>query len=159
MTAIAKVLKSNGSDGGLIIGFRGVEPEDIDLKRPVFIDFDGLPVPFYFESFTPKGSSKALVRLTGIRTLKDAEELAGREICAEDGPFEEEEDDLNGWTILDARGERVGVITGDEPIPGNPCVYVDTGEKEVLVPLSEDLILAVDEDNEIIRMDLPEGLL
>ena len=77
MLPIAQVLKSNGSDGELLISFRGFDPEDIDLQEPVFIEFDGLPVPFFFESFTPRGINRALVRLTGIRNLKDAEEIAG----------------------------------------------------------------------------------
>lgn len=157
MTPIAKVLKSYGSEGEVLIGFRALLPEDIDQEEPVFVEFDGIPVPFFFESFTQRGTSKAIVRLTGMHSLKDAEEMVGREILA-DIEYEEEED-LTGWTVLNASSEEVGVITGAEPIPGNPCVYVNTGTKEVLVPLSDELILAVDEDNKILRMDIPEGLL
>jgi hypothetical protein len=46
---IAQVLKSNGTDGELVLGFREIAPEDINLNEPVFIVFDGLPVPFYIE--------------------------------------------------------------------------------------------------------------
>ena len=42
---IAQVLKSNGSDGELLMGFREIGPEDLDISEPVFIHFDGLPVP------------------------------------------------------------------------------------------------------------------
>ena len=52
MIAVAQVLKSNGTDGELLLGFNGFGPEDIDLMEPVFIEFDGLPVPFFIESFT-----------------------------------------------------------------------------------------------------------
>ncbi len=63
---IAQVLKSNGTEGEIILGFRDFGPEDIDLLEPVFIYFDGLPVPFFIESFSKKGNSKAVVRLTGV---------------------------------------------------------------------------------------------
>ena len=56
MLRVAQVLKSNGTDGELLISFLDIAPEDIDLQEPVFIEFDGLPVPFYFESFTPRGT-------------------------------------------------------------------------------------------------------
>ena len=46
MLQIAKILKSNGTDGGLLIGVRDIEVGQIDLQGPVFIEFDGLPVPF-----------------------------------------------------------------------------------------------------------------
>ena len=34
---IAQVLKSNGTDGELVMGFREMGPEEIDLNEPVFI--------------------------------------------------------------------------------------------------------------------------
>ena len=159
MQKIAQVLKSNGREGELLVGFVGIAPEDIDLEEPVFIEFDGLPVPFYFESFTPRGNTRALVRLTGVRNLTDAEELVGRDVCAEDDLYEDEEEDLTGWTVLDADGTEVGTVTAHEYIPGNPCIWVETGHGEVLVPLREELVLDVDEQKETLRMTIPEGLL
>ncbi len=157
MLRVAKVLKSHGTDGGLLLGFRDFLPDDIDLKEPVFIYFDGLPVPFFMESFARKGYDKAIVRLSGIKTLADAEEVSGREVWAElqeSSQGEESPEDFIGWKLFD--GEReAGEITAVEPIPGNPCVYVG----ETMVPLHEDLILSVDPERKEIRMRLPEGLL
>ena len=158
MQRIAQVLKSNGRDGELLMSFVGIAPEDIDLQEPVFIEFDGLPVPFYFESFTQRGTNRALVRLTGVHSLKDADELTGASVYAD--YFEEEDtEDLTGWTVLDADGTRVGTVTAHEDIPGNPCIWVETGHGEVLVPLHEELVLEVDEQKETLRMTIPEGLL
>jgi 16S rRNA processing protein RimM len=158
MLKIAQVLKSNGIDGGLLISFFDVSPEDIDLQEPVFINFDGLPVPFYFESFTRRGLSRAIVHLTGVHNLKDADELAGAAIYAD--YFEEEADeDLTGWTVLDAQGATVGTVTGYEDIPGNLCIYVQTPGGEVLLPLHDDLILSVDPESHKISLEIPAGLL
>ena len=63
---VAQVLKSNGTDGELVMGFREIAPEDINLQEPVFIIFDGLPVPFFIESFAKRGNTKALVHITDI---------------------------------------------------------------------------------------------
>ena len=159
MQRIAQVLKSNGRDGELLLGFVGIAPEDIDTQEPVFIEFDGLPVPFYFESFTPRGNTRALVRLTGVHSLTDADELAGAAVYAEDDLYEDEEEDLTGWTVLDADGTKVGTVSAHEDIPGNPCIWVETGHGEVLVPLHEELVLDVDETAQALRMEIPEGLL
>ena len=94
MQRIGQVLKSNGRDGELLVSFSGIAPEDIDLEEPVFIEFDGLPVPFYFEAFTQRGNSRALVRLTGVHNLTDADELAGAVLYAEDDLYEDEDEDL-----------------------------------------------------------------
>ena len=159
MQRIAQVLKSNGRDGELLVSFIGIDPEDIDLEEPVFIEFDGLPVPFYFESFTQRGSSRALVRLTGVRSLRDAEELAGAAIYVEDDLYEDEEEDLTGWTVLQADGTPAGTVSAHEDIPGNPCIWVETGHGEMLIPLHEELVLEVDEEKQTLRMEIPEGLL
>ena len=56
-------------------------------------------------------------------------------------------------------GKPVGTVTAHEDIPGNPCIWVETGHGEVLVPLHEELVLEVDEEKETLRMEIPEGLL
>ena len=159
MQRIGQVLKSNGRDGELLVSFSGIAPEDIDLEEPVFIEFDGLPVPFYFEAFTQRGNSRALVRLTGVHSLTDADELAGAILYAEDDLYEDEEEDLTGWTVLDADGTKVGTVSAHEDIPGNPCIWVETGRGECLLPLREELLLEVDEEKQTLRMEIPEGLL
>ena len=154
MLQIAKILKSNGTDGGLLIGVRDIEVGQIDLQEPVFIEFDGLPVPFFIQDLQQRGTSKAIIHLNDITSLADDEEVVGRGIFIEGEWEEEEELDFTGWTLLN-RGERVGTVTGMEPIPGNLCLYIG----ETLVPLHEDLIRSADAATRTLDLDLPEGLL
>ena len=173
MQQIAQVLKSNGTDGELVLGFREIAPEDINLKEPVFIVFDGLPVPFYIESFQKRGNTKALVRLTDIRSMEDVEEIAGKAVYIEDDQIPEMtlEDDgyaaLVGWMVLtpgEAEDEEdalyeVGEITDFIDIPNNPCIEVETENGAVMIPLHEDLILSVDPEYQEIIMQIPAGLI
>ena len=164
MLKIAKVLKSNGTDGDVIISFTGILPEDIDIEEPVFIYFDGLPVPFYFESFTRKGSNKAIARLTGIRTLADADEIAGSDVYADEelvsGEYEENDFSfLEGWSLQDADGHPKGTVSGFLDIPNNPCLEIMSGDEEIIIPLHDDLIEGIDEDKMILRMRIPDGLI
>ncbi len=164
---IARVLKSNGTEGEILVGFRETNPEDLNLKEPVFITFDGLPVPFFIESFSKKGRNRALVRLTGVKNLEDADELTGQDISVKASSILRDEDaddsltveDLIGWTLLDADKIKVGEISDYEDIPGNTCLYVETKDGQVMIPLHEDLILSVDEDSKAISVDVPEGLI
>ena len=130
MQQVAQVLKSNGTDGELVLGFREIAPEDINLQEPVFIIFDGLPVPFYIESFTKRGNTKALVRLTDICSQEDVEEIAGKAVYVEDESLPEmslEEDGfaaLVGWTLLtpeipDQVGDDVETVGDDVETVGD----------------------------------------
>lgn len=159
---VAQVLKSNGTDGELVLGFRDIAPEDIDLKEPVFIIFDGLPVPFYIESFAARGTGKALVRLTDVRDIKDADELTGKAVYIKDVDEDTEEDDLEGlvgWTVVDSCHNEIGIISDFYDIPGNPCIEVGTVSGTVMIPMHEDLVISFDEDNRILEMVIPDGLL
>ena len=171
---IAQVLKSNGTDGELVMGFREIAPEDINLNEPVFIVFDGLPVPFFIESFTKRGNTKALVRLTDICSMEDVEEIAGKAVYVEEESLPEvsfEEDGyaaLIGWILLapvgdevsdDMEVEEVGEITDFIDIPNNPCIEVETKNGAVIIPLHEDFILSVDPENQEILMQIPAGLI
>ena len=158
MLQIGKVLKSNGTEGGVLIGFRDIDLEDIMTEEPVYIIFDGLPVPFFFTSLTRRGQDRAIAMLSGVDSLQDAEELVGREVYADYFEEEQDEEDLSaliGWTVSGA-----GEVTGWMDIPGNPCLELRTAEgREVLIPFNEELIVRMDERRRVLEMTLPEGLL
>lgn len=153
---IGQVLKSNGTDGQVVISLRSVDAADISGKEPVFIFFDELPVPYFIKVAAERGASKILAYLTDVDSLEDAEELVGRGVFVPDA-YESEEGfgDFTGWTLKDADGSVVGKVDGIEDIPGNPCLIVG----ESLIPLHEDLVVEVDEAAGVLVMDIPEGLI
>ncbi len=172
MERIAQVLKSNGVEGELLVSFIDFDPEDIALEEPVFVEFDGLPVPFFFESFVRRGMSRALVRLTGVRSKDDAEEMVGRSLLLPDEAFEYDEDTLSerlmegdlspveGWSVIGAEdGTVVGTVSGYEAIPGNPCIYVQTKKEEVLLPFNGELLLSLDPEARTLTLSIPAGLI
>lgn len=157
MLRIGKILKSNGTDGGLLISAPEVELEQIE--GPVYVEFDGLPAPFFFDSIAQRGSSRYIAHMTGVHSLKDAEEMVGRDILF-DGEFEEDgsEEDFVGWTVFD-RDFELGVVEDFEPIPGNFCLYVRTADDtQVMIPLHEDFIVSADPEARRLVLELPEGL-
>lgn len=153
MLQIAKILKSNGTDGGILVGLYDCCTEDFDLKEPVYIEFDGLPVPFFIESIQPKGSTKAIMHITDVCSLEDAEEIVGRPMFLDAEWEDDDEPDFTGWTVFD-RGKELGTVTGSEPIPGNYCIYVG----EIMIPLHEDFIISADPEAQRLDLDLPVGL-
>lgn len=163
MLLIAKVLKSNGTDGGLLVSAPQVELSEI--QGPVFIEFDGLPVPFFISDVRAHGTTKYVIHINDVTTLSDAEEMVGRAIYLDSEEEMDEEDglmDFSGWTLFDLTGKgrkKVGVVSDYEPIPGNLCLYVETADgEEVMIPLHEDFIAEADPEKQELLLDLPEGL-
>jgi len=176
MQQVAQVLKSNGTDGELVMGFREIAPEDINLNEPVFIVFDGLPVPFFIESFTKRGNSKALVRLTDICSMEDVEEIAGKAVYVEADSLPElslEEDGyaaLVGWTVLvpeipDQVGDDEDKVIGDEMDAAEPSLPALTGNLiEVgiitdFMDIPNNPCIEVDTENGAVILPLHEDLI
>ncbi len=153
-----KVLKSYGTAGAVIIGRDGDFLEDLEKNEPVFIEFDGLPVPFFIESIEPKGG-RYLVKFEDIDSLAAAEEIVGREVrLTENADDEEEDDGIVGSIIRNAAtGDVVGPVVKFIDFSGNTCIEVEHAGGRVLLPLHEDLIKKV-RKNEIF-LTIPEGLL
>ena len=68
-------------------------------------------------------------------------------------------DGFRGWTICDERSGRTGQVVDLVEHPTQLTLTVDTTSGHKLVPLVDDLIVAVDEDARTIVMSLPAGLL
>lgn len=152
-----KVLKSWGTAGQVVLSPASDDPEDFDLEEPVFITFDGLPVPFFIESIEPKGS-RLIVKFEDIDTLEAAEDLVGRQISLLEDEDNQEEDSIIGMTVRNARdGSIVGPVTGVEDYAGNTCITIDYKGKEVTVPFHEDLVESVQDD--VLTIRIAEGLL
>ena len=175
MLQIAQVLKSNGTDGELVMSFREIAPEDINLKEPVFIVFDGLPVPFFIESLVKRGHSKALVHLTGIRCQEDVDEIAGKAVYIEDDNAPEltlEEDGfaaLVGWMVLtpetpDQVGcdeeDKVGCDeAGQDVIAGLTGNLYEVGEITDFIDIPNNPCIEVETENGAVMLPLHQDLI
>ena len=171
---VAQVLKSNGTDGELVMGFREIAPEDINLNEPVFIVFDGLPVPFFIESFTKRGNSKALVRLTDICSMEDVEEIAGKAVYIEEDNLPEmslEEDGyaaLIGWILLtpeipDQVGDDVETVgedmEGDTSLPALTGNLYEVGEITDFIDIPNNPCIEVETESGAVMIPLHEDLI
>ncbi len=148
-----RVVKSYGTLGGVIVSAPEYDGEEIK-NEPVFITFDGLPVPFFIEEFEPRSGVKYYLKLEDIDTLEQAEELVGREIAL----YDEEEGGQHaivGYTLKDESGRSVGRITAFEDIPGNPCLEVG----DILIPCPDECIISIDNSKRQITLRIAPGLL
>jgi len=157
-------LKSYGTDGTVLVSFRDGIPDDFSTERPVFLQFEGLPVPFFITSFTPKGNVRAEVHFEDIDSLKDAEEIVGKEISIENlsaGDLEDDTDgelcleDLEGFEVLSENGASQGKIVQVDDYSGNIVLTLEDGR---IIPYHDDLFIDIDEESGTITLVIPEGL-
>jgi ribosomal 30S subunit maturation factor RimM len=68
-------------------------------------------------------------------------------------------DFLIGYTLIDSDDNRIGTIANIYSVGESELASVEYQGREVLVPLHESLVVLLDEDEEILVMELPEGIL
>lgn len=164
---VAKVIKSFGTKGEMLIRYSPRFKGEIDEKRPVFINYDGLPVPFFIESISSKGSDQALVKLEGICNEPQIAEVVGEFIYIESDQIQEEDQEQGpsqfiGYTLADETGNLIGTIREFYNYPGNPCFGISRNDKkgdELLLPIHEEIIVAINDKSKKITARIPEGLL
>ena len=133
----------------------------------IFCDIDGIPVPFFVEKERPKGAS-VLLTLEGISDEQKAAMLSLKPIFAMRDELDIEEDEsadgwyaesLVGYTMIEA-DTTIGEITGIDTSTINYLFLVRRPDgSEVRVPVADEFVVAIDEENRTIEMDLPVGLL
>ncbi|WP_075603420.1 ribosome maturation factor RimM [Saccharicrinis aurantiacus] len=162
-TKIGVLAKPHGVKGEISISLEeGIYAGDFESEFLLLDIEDGL-VPFYIESIRDKSNKYVLVKLADVDTEDKVRKLAETDIyvLTTEMLINEEKPSaaLVGFTVNDAVKGNVGVISGVQEITNNPLFEIDADGNEVLIPINPDFILSIDEDNKIINMDLPEGLI
>ena len=164
---VAQVVKSYDVNGEVVIRLSSGVLEDYNFKKePVFIIFDGLPVPFFITSYKSKGTNGALVKFETINDFSHSEELVKKEILVDAAAIDPDSIDMDedeamaafliGFKVKDQNNKAVGEISDFYNYPNNPCIELNG---EHLVPFNEDLILKLDAKKRVITMTIPSGLL
>lgn len=148
-----------------------IDPDYLTEGNAIVVDVDGIFVPFYASSVRTKGSHSYLVKLDGIDSEEEAKGFVNKTIYAlrsQLAPFldlDEEEiyddDDLEGYQIIDADSdETIGKIIHVDSSTENVLFVLETQDgEEAFVPAVDDFITEIDDDDKIVKMNLPEGLI
>ena len=147
-----------------------IDPDYLAEGNAIVVDVDGIFVPFYASSVRPKGSQSYLVKLDGIDSEEEAKGFVNKTIFALKNQLasfldvEEDEiyddDDLEGYDIVDSNNSvEIGKITHVDTSTENVLFVAETADgDEIFIPAAEDFIIEIDDDEKVIRMNLPDGL-
>lgn len=128
----------------------------------LFLQVDGIMVPFFMEEYRFKSDEIALLKFEDIDTAEKARELTGSEVYFPRELAEADEHDMTyaelvGYDIVDDRSHRVvGKVILVDDSTENTLFELDNG---LLIPAPDELIVEVDSDNHTITMIIPEGIL
>ena len=155
-----KFLKPHGTKGE--IGLEGdtiVLGDDCDF---VACDVDGILVPFFFETRRSKNSDTLIVKIERMDSAEEVRFLTNREAYSPRRWTEESEvlswSYFRGFTAFDETLGEIGEIIDIDDSTINTLFVIDNDGKEILIPVQEEFIMGIDQENREIIFNLPEGL-
>ncbi|PIP53997.1 MAG: 16S rRNA processing protein RimM [Bacteroidetes bacterium CG23_combo_of_CG06-09_8_20_14_all_32_9] len=157
------VLKTHGVKGELLLKTVFEISDNYNLAGAIFIEIDGLLVPFFLEEYTLSSSQTIIVKLSGIDNKNKALHFVDCKVFVENLKANKVKSDFStsnlvGFSVIDQNGTNLGKIFNIMDIPGNFLVTVMSGKKEILLPFNEHVLIKFNRLRKQIVLNVLPGL-
>jgi 16S rRNA processing protein RimM len=162
---LGKISKPFGSKGQVVAFLDVDDPIQYKKLESVFLDLDGEWVPFLISSIEIQSGRKALLHFEDVDTSQDAAAYTGREMYLPLDilpPLKGKKfyyHEVKGFTVIDAVHGTIGNLKQVMDLPRQSLLQIAFGEKEILIPLVDEVILKVDRKKKELHIRAPEGLI
>jgi len=163
---VGEIGRPHGIKGEMKVYPYSGNPESLQSYARLLVAMpeDGVTQSYVLRSCRSQGQF-AVIKLDGVDSRNEAEQLTGCEVLVDRQEMPELVDDefywhdLQGMVVVTAQGRQLGTVsrlmaTGAHDI----LVVVDRG-REYLIPALDEFVVAIDAESGTITVDPPEGLL
>ncbi len=161
---IGYITKTKGLKGEVQVYFEYDEPADL-LLESVFAEINGKLIPFFISTYKLQNNQTGNFYFDDIDTIEKAQTLIRKKLYLSNSlkPVREDDEflitDLKGFIVHDQTVGELGEIIEIHEYPQQFVAVVSYQFKEIMFPLNDDLIVEIDVENGILKVDLPEGLI
>ncbi|MBS1641109.1 MAG: 16S rRNA processing protein RimM [Bacteroidetes bacterium] len=161
---IGKIVATFGVKGELILLHALGKKTTFKKGDVLFIEFTkNAPLPFFVEASKARTSEENLVLLESITSKETAHKFIGKKVWVPETDFKklaakQSAISLLGMLIVD-NGKPLAAIEEIIEQPHQILVKITLQNKEVLIPLHEEVIVKADKKNNQLHVILPDGLL
>lgn len=159
-----KIIRTHGYKGGLKALLDVDHPHEYKGLEMVFADLKGQLIPWIIENFHLE-NNKANLKFQDINDLDSAEKLVGSllylplellpKLRGNKFYFHE----VIGFRVIDKLKGDIGIIDRVLDLPNNPLFSIMFNDKEILLPITDEIIRKVDRKKKIVEVEAPEGLI
>lgn len=167
LVAVAVAVRTRGLRGEIVADLLTDFPERFEgLENLIGVAPDGTRLELKLEEHWFQGG-RIILKFAGYDSVEAASVLVGYEFAVHEAERVELEEDefydfeLQGCRVETVGGVQLGVVREVMRTGGVEVLVVDNGEsqREHLIPLAEEICVAIDVEAKLIRVDPPEGLL
>ncbi|MBP5326833.1 MAG: 16S rRNA processing protein RimM [Bacteroidales bacterium] len=160
---LGKITKPFGFKGQVIFFLDVDSPEDYEELDSVFVEVKGALVPYFIKEININGN-KATVTFEDL-TPQEAQALVGNDLYLpldllpklDGNRFYYHE--VVGWHVVDDEKGDIGTIASVIDYPAQALFQIMLGDKEILIPVIDQVIVKVDRDTKTMFIHAPDGLI
>ncbi|NOU48162.1 MAG: 16S rRNA processing protein RimM [Bacteroidales bacterium] len=159
-----KVIKTHGIKGEISIRIDSDNPSDYSDIKFILLEINNKLIPFFIDSLKIN-QNKAYVAIQDMKTIEGAMELVGYEIYL---PLDQLPKlignkfyyhEVPGFKVIDKTYGLLGTIDRVLEYPNQAVFQVFYKDKEVLIPIQDEVILKLNRKTKTFEIDAPEGLI
>ncbi len=157
--------KTHGVHGEVVLEFEEHFEYSVEDAERFFVELEGLLVPFFIadEGFRYKSSKSAIIKFDWVDSEKYAKRLIGCPVFLYKEEIVDASSDntnfLVGFVLSDSKIGEIGSIEQVDDYAGNIVLTVNSNGKELLIPFNEDFLISINEDEKILQLNLPDGII
>lgn len=163
---LGKIVQPHGVKGEVKLWLDVDEPDYYEDLDSVLLDQKGQLVPYFVEEITIRDKKKTIARFEGMKTWEDTQAIMGCDMylplsrlpkLADDQYYYH---DIIGYEIVGKTSEAVyGIVASVVEGSGQDLLTFTVDGNEVLVPVTDEIIVGVDKTAKKLFVELPEGLI
>jgi len=162
---IGTIVKTHGIHGELILEAKNPDLFE-NIKESVFLEIDGLLVPFFIAEIKATSKERCRIKFDWIDSELNAKKLTNcavhlhiSKISHAKIDFEENLNLLEGFMVIDTTLGELGLINYIVENTNNPLMSVTYKKREILIPIHPDLIENINSKKKTLTIKCPEGLI
>ncbi|SOE24046.1 16S rRNA processing protein RimM [Spirosomataceae bacterium TFI 002] len=162
---LGKVTKTHGLKGEVIVWLDVDHPEFYEELESVLVDMKGELIPYFFEEIQIRGK-KSIAKFEDIDSIEAVESLINCDLYLPLDNLPELEDngfyyhEIVGYQVFDNTTKKeLGPIKAIFEGAGQDLIALEIEEKEILIPIADEIIHKVEKDSKRIELNIPEGLI
>ena len=161
---VGKIVKTHGLKGEVTLRIDNEQFDDIEELNYFLLDINDKLIPFFIEDIGYH-SNKAFVLFQDMKTLEAANQLVGTtvylplELLPEKTGNDFYSHEVVDYIVIDEEKGELGKVNEIIEYPTQSLIQVIKDEKEVLIPIHDDIIKEVNREEMKIYIKAPSGLI
>lgn len=161
---LGKIVSKYSFKGELLVKLDTDEPEIYENMESVFVSLGNNLIPFFIDKCRLHKSNLLRIDFEEVKTESDADRIMGSELflplsflpklSGDKFYFHE----VIGFTVIDKIHGDIGSIKSINDTTSQALFEIEKGDKELLIPINDDIITKVDRNQKTIFISAPEGL-